>query len=234
MRSNTPSSSARGARIATATPKAGLSAIAPKGTAISEWIGAAPAALAPVPSEAALVAQSGPGRREEFALGRWCARNALAQLGQPKRPILRTIDRAPAWPEGFVGSITHTQDYVAAIAAPARRFTAIGIDAERCCSVTRDLWPDLFTDAERARLVTLGDQAGELATIMFSAKEAYFKAFHPHLRQWLDFRQMEIDAGDGSWSASPASGAGAQAWPAATGRFAVGDDLVVTCICVPA
>ena len=47
-------------------------------------------------------------RRSEYLAGRWCAREALAMLGMEGIPALGP-DRAPQWPAGSLGSITHSQ-----------------------------------------------------------------------------------------------------------------------------
>jgi hypothetical protein len=63
--------------------------------------------------EAAAVAGAGAERRREFGTVRWCARKALRQLGVPAVPILPDGDRAPRWPVGVVGSMTHcAESYV--------------------------------------------------------------------------------------------------------------------------
>src|SRR5438876_615194 len=67
--------------------------------------------------ERALVAGASPVRRREFTAGRVCARDALQQLGGPRCAILRDPSRAPIWPEGFVGSISHAAGYCVAAAA---------------------------------------------------------------------------------------------------------------------
>src|SRR5262249_45820256 len=50
------------------------------------------------PLEANFVRDAVPRRRREFAMGRACARRALARLGIEDRPLLPGHDRAPLWP----------------------------------------------------------------------------------------------------------------------------------------
>jgi 4'-phosphopantetheinyl transferase EntD len=61
----------------------------------------------PFPGEADLVADAVEKRRREFVTTRRCARQALAQLGVPPVPIRPGPGRAPVWPAGVVGSLTH-------------------------------------------------------------------------------------------------------------------------------
>lgn len=127
------------------------------------------------PDEAALVADAGEKRRRDFALGRFCAHAALAQLGLSHEPVGRGPDGAPLWPHGLCGGITHTIGYAAAMVAGCDRFLGIGVDAEHVGGVTEKLWPRLFHDSERAMLRER-ERPAIAATILFSAKEASFKA----------------------------------------------------------
>src|SRR5215469_16812348 len=70
------------------------------------------------PAEAAIVARAVEKRRAEFATGRACAHAALDAWGAPDAPLLPGPDRAPLWPDGFVGSISHARGACAAVAAP--------------------------------------------------------------------------------------------------------------------
>jgi len=170
--------------------------------------------------EAALVEKAAPKRRREFALGRSCARSALQKLGHGGAVIGRGTNGAPLWPEGVIGSITHTRDYAAAIVGEARRFSGIGVDAERVGGVTEDLWPRLFDDAERDHLMGLREAGrGHIATLLFSAKEACYKA-------WggvgvLAFREIRVTPEGDRFTA-------VRAREILQGRYAVSGDLMLT------
>lgn len=145
------------------------------------------------PDEDILVASSIPARRREFALGRSCARAALMQMGAGEAVIARGPDGAPVWPPGIVGSITHTAGYAAAIAGRRSDFLGIGVDAERIGGVTEHLYPKLFDPQERALLATLdGERRCLASTILFSAKEAYFKAWRPVNGKPLSFQGIHV------------------------------------------
>ena len=64
------------------------------------------------PDEQAAVSRAVEKRRAEFAAGRSLARIALTEIGHAPCAIAQA-DRAPVWPLGIVGSITHSNDYVA-------------------------------------------------------------------------------------------------------------------------
>lgn len=170
------------------------------------------------PDEAALVAGAMDKRRREFALGRACARAALAAMGVEAGPILRAGDGAPLWPAGVVGSISHTDGYACAVVGASSRFAAMGVDVERIGGVGDDLLPRLFDDRERARLMAMdAAERAVAATLGFSAKEACFKAFGAR------FRDIHAEWGDGVF----VTGHGA-------GCFLVADGLALTAIFLPA
>src|ERR1700720_1454604 len=70
-------------------------------------------------------------RQREFLAGRWCAKQALQCLGAGSTHVAIAEDRAPIWPGGVVGSITHTGDFAAAAVAWAADVAALGIDSEQ-------------------------------------------------------------------------------------------------------
>jgi 4'-phosphopantetheinyl transferase EntD len=173
------------------------------------------------PAEEALVAGAGEKRRRDFALGRACARAALAQAGIADAVIARDADGKPVWPEGFVGSITHTHGYAAALAARAADFAALGVDAERVGSVTPELMPRLFDAAERDWLESLGAvRRPAMAAVLFSAKEACFKA--SAAGRVLAFQSIHIEVQADALVARQPGVSDLE------GRFAEGDGLVLT------
>jgi 4'-phosphopantetheinyl transferase EntD len=139
--------------------------------------------------EAAAVAGAGAERRREFGTVRWCARKALWQLGVPAVPILPDGDRAPRWPFGVVGSMTHCAGYRAAVVARSGELCGVGIDAEPHAALPTDVLDLVLRDEERARLSRLasGDPSLHWDRIAFCAKEAIYKAWFPLTRRWLDF-----------------------------------------------
>lgn len=145
-------------------------------------------------AEAALVAGAIDRRRHEFATGRRLAREALARLGVPAREILRERDRAPSWPEGIAGSLTHC--HVRAFAAVGRRddVGAIGIDTEKGPGLAEDLWSHVFTDDERRSLRAISATLrARAALIAFSAKESLYKAQYPLTWTFMDFTDARVE-----------------------------------------
>jgi 4'-phosphopantetheinyl transferase EntD len=152
-----------------------------------------------LPAEAASLGRAVPKRVREFAAGRACARRALSELGIADFALGVGPDREPLWPDGFVGSITHTEGLCAAVVAARARHAGLGIDAERRGAVQRHLWPSICGPDERAWLETFPlALAIDLATVLFAAKEAFYKAQFPLVRERLHFHDVAIrvDAAD--------------------------------------
>ncbi|HKQ88384.1 MAG TPA: 4'-phosphopantetheinyl transferase superfamily protein, partial [Candidatus Acidoferrales bacterium] len=132
-------------------------------------------------------------RRLEFALGRAAAHLALRAAGDDtSSPVLQNKDRDPAWPSGFVGSITHCGPWAMAAAAKAKSLESIGIDLEDTEAVPFEEIAELVsTDAERDWLLQSGNSKLKLAGL-FSAKEAAYKALFPLCRKFLDFHSIDL------------------------------------------
>jgi len=144
------------------------------------------------PDEAAIVANAVAARRREFATARFCARRTLRELGFPDVPIVPDDDRAPVWPAGVVGSITHCAGYRAAAAARSDDLSGLGIDAEPHAALPQETRGLVLRDEERARLriLSLADPDVHWDRVAFCAKEAIYKAWFPLNREPLDYADV--------------------------------------------
>src|ERR1051326_944800 len=134
-------------------------------------------------------------RRVLFALGRAAARDGLGALGMQNAAIPRTNSGAPVWPDGFVGSISHSDEAAIAVVGRRHDYLGLGVDLEErgrglsaraarlVCRPSEMAWVDVESGTER--LLRL-----------FSAKEAIFKALFPIEEVWLGFADAEL-----SWHA---------------------------------
>jgi 4'-phosphopantetheinyl transferase EntD len=184
-----------------------------------------------LPEEAAYVARAVPKRVGEFAAGRACARRALAELEITDFPLRVGPDREPLWPERIAGSITHTADYCGVVVARTSVLASLGVDAERRDAVRPELWRHIATADEQAQLRGLPDQlARERASLVFSAKESFFKCQYYLTRQWLKFSDVSVSVDEGSFRIHPRAPLALQMLraPPWEGRFAVEGALIVT------
>lgn len=131
-------------------------------------------------------------RRAEFLAGRAMARAALKTLALPAVEIAIGPDRAPIWPQGVLGSISHARGHCAAIVAPeaSPRSQGLGIDIEAYAAPRAQaaLVKIALSNTERALLDgKSGFPPDRLATLIFSAKETLFKALYPVVRAHFGF-----------------------------------------------
>ncbi|HEX7322069.1 MAG TPA: 4'-phosphopantetheinyl transferase [Mycobacterium sp.] len=196
-----------------------------------------PPGLAALPDEEPLIARSVAKRRNEFITVRYCARQALQELGQPPVPILKGEKGEPCWPDGIVGSLTHCQGFRGAVVGRAADVRSVGIDAE-----PHDVLPDGVFDA--VSLPAERDELGAAPTgphwdrILFCAKEATYKAWFPLTKRWLGFEDAHItffrdDDTSGAFVSRILIDPAALSGPPLTelrGRWSVVDGLVLTAI----
>jgi len=154
-----------------------------------------PALAAPLyPIEEQAILRAVEKRQIEFALGRTAARAALTALGIAPGPLAPNADRSVDWPQQAWGSITHADGMCVAIAALRRDHAGLGIDAEVRGRVRRDLWQHIATPSEITWFEEARDEraAAERATLLFSAKEAFYKAQFCVSRAWVGFHDVTL------------------------------------------
>jgi len=146
------------------------------------------------PEEQAAIRNAVRKRRREFIAGRTCARRAMATLGEGPAPIPQGGDRAPIWPPGLVGCITHTDTWCAvAVARIADGFQSLGLDIEPAAPIKPELLRIICLPEERAYLdAQPAAERGLLGKLMFSAKECAYKCQYPVSRTFLSFQDMRI------------------------------------------
>lgn len=133
-------------------------------------------------------------RQAEFLAGRLCAQQALAQLGVTHQGIPIGEDRAPVWPAGVSGAITHGQGWAAAIVAPLQACRGLGLDVETVLAPERAqrLAGEILTPAELERLPSSAERSALAVTLTFSLKESLFKALYPLVRRRFYFEAAEL------------------------------------------
>ncbi|MEO9651779.1 MAG: 4'-phosphopantetheinyl transferase superfamily protein [Roseobacter sp.] len=132
-------------------------------------------------------------RRREFAAGRAAARAAMADLGLSPAAIPMNPDRAPRWPDGLCGSLSHCATAAVAIVARCEDTPSLGIDIEEDTDLPPDLWPDILTAREHDWLMAqVPSSRGHHAKSIFTAKEAVHKLHYPLSGQVLGFDDVTI------------------------------------------
>ena len=130
-----------------------------------------------------------PKRQSEYLAGRICAAAALRQLGAPES--VGRAGRAPAWPRGVTGSITHSGHRAAAVASASYR--ALGIDREVIMPVDRAREvKDLVIGTVEAGMQPTDMALETFITLLFSAKETLYKLLPPAVVHRAEFRDAQL------------------------------------------
>jgi 4'-phosphopantetheinyl transferase EntD len=188
------------------------------------------------PAEEASIPRAVAKRRREFTLGRACAREAMARFGVHHHALVPGPHRAPQWPDGLTGSITHCEGFCGAVVARLGRLHGIGIDAEPNQPFPPEIIRRVCTEPEVSHVEALAG-ASALAGVdgyrlVFSAKESVYKACYPVVQRVLEFAEVEveIDVAGGRIAVRPlsASMAAALVGLELEGRFAITTSHVLT------
>ena len=197
-----------------------------------------PPGLAPLPEEEPLIAKSVAKRRNEFITVRYCARQALGELGVPPVPILKGDKGEPCWPNGVVGSLTHCTGFRGAAVGRHGAVRTVGIDAEPHDVLPKGVLDAISLPKERAELQAMSDGL-HWDRILFCAKEATYKAWFPLTHRWLGFEDAHITFGVGDSGTAGLFESRILIDPAAesgpplqtlSGRWSVRDGLALTAI----
>lgn len=143
-------------------------------------------------------------RKAQYLAGRLAAREALRTLKLPEAetPIPSGNNREPIWPKDILGSISHSDGFSVA--------TVMNNDNSLCSGIGLDIQP-IVTNAELAlitstvltktdRLIYQNNKTGlsqnQLFTLIFSAKESFFKAAYASVGEYFDFDAISVSALD--------------------------------------
>ncbi len=145
-------------------------------------------------AERGVVAKASPKRQREFATARALAKDALRELGVPGCDLLNGPDRAPIWPDGIAGSISHcdTRAFVAIGKRP--QIGTVGVDVEHRAFLKPELWRLTLLPEEIAWLEARPvAERSRLALTMFTAKEALYKAQYPRSETYMGFMALRVE-----------------------------------------
>lgn len=130
-----------------------------------------------------------PRRRSEYLAGRICAAAALRSLEMPE--LVESVNRAPIWPDGATGSITHSNN--CAIAAVSKHYASVGIDYEKIMEPERaEGLSGMILSSDEFIHHPCGMPFEIFVTLIFSAKEALYKALSASVGRILDFHEVKL------------------------------------------
>lgn len=137
----------------------------------------------------ALLERSGKKRQAEHLAGRIAAVYALRTVGEKSVPGIGE-NRAPLWPIGLYGSISHCGQTAVAIVS----HSPVGIDIEEVMNVSlaESLAEQVASSAELTNLRAASIPFPLALTLAFSAKESLYKALSARSPQLLDFHDAVV------------------------------------------
>lgn len=135
-------------------------------------------------------------RKTEFAVGRFLSMLLLEGYGVKTRAIDVGAGGEPIWPDNFIGSISHSEGVTICSVLRLSRFQYIGIDVE--LALNRKEYLVIANEVLRVEEFKIYEQCSKpneiITTIIFSAKEALFKAIYRDINQNLTFSMFEVIA----------------------------------------
>tara|TARA_E500000305_G_C4023179_1_gene240138 strand:- start:980 stop:1705 length:726 start_codon:yes stop_codon:yes gene_type:complete len=137
-------------------------------------------------------------RKAGYLAGRYCAREALEAFELTHFVILNAPDRSPIWPNGLLGSISHSEDHAIAVIGDDRYLVGLGTDIEPIIGddAMRETQSQVLNPEELHLLECSGLSRRQLFTVLFSVKESFFKAAYRLVRGFFGFDAVSIQALD--------------------------------------
>lgn len=127
-----------------------------------------------------------PSRRKEYQLSRLLAAILYYELtGQVLFELLSDENRAPLWPENVCGSISHSSNYIFVAMAEKSHLRSMGIDIETRGRIKKEIRSHIQNEKDIQQHADLEEL--DLLTLIFSAKEALYKALFPLVSQFFGF-----------------------------------------------
>jgi enterobactin synthetase component D / holo-[acyl-carrier protein] synthase len=132
-------------------------------------------------------------RQQEYATGRWCAREALRALDRPDQTILRGKEDEPLWPKGICGSIAHTHGAYCAAVASQKEYDSLGVDIEaKKRSISTGAMNVIANKDELDWLDQVGEERASMEKLIFCAKESIFKCLYPLVNKRFSFSVFSV------------------------------------------
>lgn len=142
------------------------------------------------------VAQSVKARLASFFFGRLCAYVAISLLNRADTWVGIGCAGDPIWPQGLIGSITHTSTTAAATVIPTGTYSGIGIDIEEAQfghSMKYMIGQVVFArETKYLNSLVSRFSIDVLLLLVFSAKESFYKGAYGQVQRFFGFEAVEV------------------------------------------
>lgn len=130
-------------------------------------------------------------RKAEYFAGRYCGQRLLEN--KPISSVIDSCQRVPLWPEGWSGSISHTENHAIAIVAHQSACILPGVDIENLNFESVLESQNVFASLEEREFLLKSKTPYSLGLLMlFSAKESLYKSIWIKVRRILEFGSAKI------------------------------------------
>jgi phosphopantetheine--protein transferase-like protein len=125
----------------------------------------------------------------------FCAQFLYNHIFKTTTEIRRSTSGYIIWPDNFVGSLSHKKNLLILCVEEKNKFNSIGIDIENFVCFNEKVKNKICSSEELSLLAKLNLielQRKKFLSVIFSVKEAVFKAYFPIYEQKIYFKDFEI------------------------------------------
>ncbi len=128
-----------------------------------------------------------PTRRSKIILTRGLSKPCV----DPKNCLKNSTDGENIWPNGLIASLTHKSGHVGLAIDKKNIYHGVGIDMEEIGRVNSSIEKKIFVPSEK-NLLRSDSNTELIRTLVFSFKEAIYKAINPQCHKFFYFEDAEI------------------------------------------
>lgn len=133
-------------------------------------------------------------RKAEFLAGRVCASHAMERIGFAPVTVEIGEQREPLWPDTIIGSISHDPSHACAVLGKKGPVKGLGIDIQSVIApdVVEDIHDKIVTEQELNLIVQAGFSKQQGVSLVFSAKESFFKGVFSSVGRYFGFETLVL------------------------------------------
>lgn len=139
------------------------------------------------------IAQASRKRQAEYLASRWLAKRLLTEFGIANFQLKNAKDRSPIWPTGISGSLSHHVSSIFMVISTEPSLVGCDIEFWLTSKVATEIAELIANQQEIAICQAAGLDFARSVSLLFSVKEALYKALARTLPEMLDFRAVELN-----------------------------------------